>query len=211
MLSHRAIREGGIERDPGATCLPRRPHTRRDQARLIRLGFPVDDRGGYVDGDPLAIELRETTSAAPFGLRDYQANAADAFHASGTALGGPASSSFHAELEDRHGHGGHAVVGAKTLILTTNTVAVRQWRDELLDKTTLTEDEGEYTGDVKDLKPVTVSTYQMLTLRRSKSTSSNTSRSSARRTGARGLRRVHLLPAPIFRVTAELRRAGGSA
>jgi len=109
-----------------------------------------------------------------------------------------------------------SLVGAKTLILTTNTVAVRQWRDELLDKTKLTEDDvGEYTGETKDIKPVTVSTYQMLTWRRTKT--SEFEHFHILRKENWGLvvyDEVHLLPAPIFRVTAELqarRRLGLTA
>lgn len=220
MLSHRSIREvGEIDEGPGGRRVFLDDLTRGEiKQRLIRLGFPVDDRGGYVDGDPLAIELRETTlGGAPFGLRDYQANAADAFHASGTALGGSGVVVLPCGAgKTVTAMGVMRLVGAKTLILTTNTVAVRQWRDELLDKTTLTEDEvGEYTGDVKDLKPVTVSTYQMLTWRRSKSDEFEHFEVFRKENwGLVVYDEVHLLPAPIFRVTAELqarRRLGLTA
>ncbi|MEE2939359.1 MAG: DNA repair helicase XPB [Planctomycetota bacterium] len=220
VLEHRAVAEAGtVEETPTGRRVFLDDLARGEmKQRLIRLGFPVDDRGGYVDGDPLEIQLRGTTlGGAPFELRDYQAKAADAFHASGTALGGSgvvvlpcgAGKTVTAMAVMR-------LVGAKTLILTTNTVAVRQWRDELLDKTTLTADEvGEYTGDVKDLKPVTVSTYQMLTWRRSKS--GEFEHFEVFRKENWGLvvyDEVHLLPAPIFRVTAELqarRRLGLTA
>ncbi|QDV07387.1 Type III restriction enzyme, res subunit [Planctomycetes bacterium Poly30] len=186
--------------------------------RLIRIGFPVDDRGGFVDGDPLEIRLRsETRGGAPFGLRDYQEGAAAAFHAGGSVLGGSGVVVLPCGAgKTVTGMAVMSLVGAKTLILTTNTVAVRQWRDELLDKTELTEDEvGEYTGETKDLKPVTVSTYQMLTWRRSKT--DDFEHFEVFRKENWGLvvyDEVHLLPAPIFRVTAELqarRRLGLTA
>ena len=186
--------------------------------RLIRIGFPVDDRGGFVDGDPLSIQLRtETLSGAPFGLRDYQSGAAAAFHAGGSVMGGSGVVVLPCGAgKTVTGMAVMSLVGAKTLILTTNTVAVRQWRDELLDKTELTEDEvGEYTGESKDLKPVTISTYQMLTWRRSKTDEFEHFEVFRRENwGLVVYDEVHLLPAPIFRVTAELqarRRLGLTA
>ncbi len=220
VLEHRTVAEAGeIEDTPEGRRVFLGDLSRGEiKQRLIRLGFPVDDRGGYVDGDPLEIELREKTlGGVPFGLRDYQASAAEAFHASGSALGGSGVVVLPCGAgKTVTAMGVMNLVGAKTLILTTNTVAVRQWRDELIDKTTLTEDEvGEYTGDVKDLKPVTVSTYQMLTWRRSKA--GEFEHFEVFRKENWGLvvyDEVHLLPAPIFRVTAELqarRRLGLTA
>ena len=186
--------------------------------RLIRIGFPVDDRGGFVDGDPLTIQLRtETLSGAPFGLREYQSGAAAAFHAGGSVMGGSGVVVLPCGAgKTVTGMAVMSLVGAKTLILTTNTVAVRQWRDELLDKTELTEDEvGEYTGESKDLKPVTISTYQMLTWRRSKTDEFEHFEIFRKENwGLVVYDEVHLLPAPIFRVTAELqarRRLGLTA
>ncbi len=186
--------------------------------RLIRIGFPVDDRGGFVDGDPLKIELRsETLDGAPFGLREYQSGAAAAFHAGGSVLGGSGVLVLPCGAgKTVTGMAVMSLVGAKTLVLTTNTVAVRQWRDELLDKTELTEDQvGEYTGENKDLKPVTISTYQMLTWRRSKTDEFEHFEIFRKENwGLVVYDEVHLLPAPIFRVTAELqarRRLGLTA
>jgi len=185
---------------------------------LIKIGFPVDDRGGYVEGDRYPIELRtETASGSPFGLRKYQAAAADAFHQGGAVTGG------NGVVVLPCGAGKTIVamgvmqrVGAKTLVLTTNTVAVRQWREEILDKTTLTADEvGEYTGDSKTVAPVTISTYQMLTWRRTKTSEfEHMELFSGHNWGLVVYDEVHLLPAPIFRVTAELqarRRLGLTA
>jgi DNA excision repair protein ERCC-3 len=185
---------------------------------LIRLGYPVRDLGGYVDGDVLDISFRETTTGGhEFRLREYQAQAAQAFHADGSVSGGngvivlPCGAgktvTAMAAMEK---------VGAKTLILTTNTVAVRQWRTELLDKTYLREEQvGEYTGLGKQVAPVTISTYQMLTHRRSKTAAFENLEIFRRENwGLVIYDEVHLLPAPVFRITAELqarRRLGLTA
>jgi DNA excision repair protein ERCC-3 len=185
---------------------------------LIRLGYPVDDRGGYLEGDALEIRLREETLAGrPFEVRPYQEQAAAAFHAGGTVLGG----SGVIALPCGAGKTVTAIrvmslVGAKTLILTTNTVAVRQWITELLDKTHLTEEQvGEYTGDAKSVRPVTISTYQMLTWRRSKTSEfEHFGLFGQENWGLVVYDEVHLLPAPVFRVTADLqarRRLGLTA
>jgi DNA excision repair protein ERCC-3 len=185
---------------------------------LIKIGFPVDDRGGYLDGDPFAIELRETMlGGGDLKLRAYQIGAAEGFHAGGSVLGGSGVIVLPC------GAGKTVVglkvmnlIGAKTLILTTNTVAVRQWREEILDKTHLTEEMvGEYTGDHKRVCPVTITTYQMLTWRRSRTDEfEHFSLFSRENWGLVIYDEVHLLPAPIFRVTADLqarRRLGLTA
>ncbi|HRV81565.1 MAG TPA: helicase-associated domain-containing protein [Planctomycetota bacterium] len=185
---------------------------------LIRLGYPVRDLGGYVDGDPLPIRLRsETRAGRPFALRDYQDQAATAFHADGGVTGGNGVIVLPCGAgKTVTAMAAMARVGAKTLILTTNTVAVRQWRSELIDKTHLTEDEvGEYTGDVKRVAPVTISTYQMLTFRKGKTEGfHNLELFREQNWGLVVYDEVHLLPAPIFRMTAELqarRRLGLTA
>ena len=185
---------------------------------LIKIGYPVDDRGGYLEGDPLAVPLRsETLTGRPFGLRPYQSEAARAFYAGGSVLGGSGVVVLPCGAgKTVVGMGIMNLVGTKTLILTTNTIAVRQWREELLDKTGLTPDQvGEYTGDGKTVAPVTISTYQMLTWRRSKTGEfEHFSLFSRENWGLVIYDEVHLLPAPIFRVTAELqarRRLGLTA
>jgi DNA excision repair protein ERCC-3 len=179
---------------------------------LIDRGFPVDDVAGYLEGAALEVELRPT-----FSLRAYQRDAADAFHAQGSARGGsgivvlPCGS-------------GKTIVGlavisllhTDTLILTTNTAAVHQWKAELIDKTTLgARSVGEYTGAVKDLRPVTVTTYQMLTYRRSRDGPfQNFAIFGKRDWGLVIYDEVHLLPAPVFSITASLqarRRLGLTA
>ncbi len=185
---------------------------------LIKIGYPVDDRGGYLDGDPLEITLRQRTlGGKDFALRRYQIGAAEGFHAGGTVAGGSGVVVLPC------GAGKTVVglkvmnlVGTKTLILTTNTVAVRQWREELLDKTELTEDQvGEYTGDHKCVAPVTITTYQMLTWRRTRAGEfEHFALFSRENWGLVIYDEVHLLPAPIFRVTADLqarRRLGLTA
>jgi DNA excision repair protein ERCC-3 len=185
---------------------------------LIRIGFPVDDRGGFIEGDPLEVNLRsQTLGGHPFGLRPYQEAASHAFHVGGTVDGGSGVVVLPCGAgKTIVGMGVMSLVGAKTLILTTNTVAVRQWREELLDKTELQPDQvGEYTGDQKTVCPVTITTYQMLTWRRSKTGNfEHFNLFSRENWGLVVYDEVHLLPAPIFRVTADLqarRRLGLTA
>lgn len=185
---------------------------------LIKVGFPVEDLAGYVDGAPLDVTLRdECLSGRPFGLRKYQRESVEAFYAKGANHGG----SGVVVLPCGAGKtvvaiGSMAAAKTHTLILTTNTVALRQWRNELLDKTTLTEDDlGEYSGESKTIKPVTLATYQVLTYRKAKD--SPFIHFSLFDEGQWGLiiyDEVHLLPAPVFRATASLqarRRLGLTA
>jgi DNA excision repair protein ERCC-3 len=185
---------------------------------LIRMGWPVEDLAGYTPGAELEITLAtETADGSPFGLRPYQEEAGEIFHAGGTERGGSGVVVLPCGA-------GKTVVGmacmqklqTQTLILTTNTIAVRQWRTELLDKTMLTPDQvGEYTGDNKTVAPVTISTYQMITYRRRKTGEfTHFALFSARDWGLVVYDEVHLLPAPVFRVTAEIqarRRLGLTA
>lgn len=185
---------------------------------LIKLGWPVDDLAGYVDGGPFEIRLRqELAGGKPFGLRDYQHEAVDVFHRGGRVEGG----SGVVVLPCGAGKtvvaiGAMARIGRKTLILTTNHTAVNQWREELLAKTELTEDDiGEYTGVTKDVKPVTISTYQILTWRRRKTDDFvHFELFSQNDWGLVIYDEVHMLPAPVFRVTADIqatRRLGLTA
>jgi len=184
----------------------------------VKAGFPAEDLAGYTDGEPLAIGLRERTAGGePFALRPYQHDAADAFHAGGAAGGG----SGVVVLPCGAGKTIVAMacmarVAASTLVLTTSTTAVRQWIDELLDKTDLTPDQvGEYTGQTKDIRPVTVATYQVLTHRgRKDSGFTHLNLFDQRDWGLIIYDEVHLLPAPVFQVTATLqarRRLGLTA
>jgi DNA excision repair protein ERCC-3 len=185
---------------------------------LIKLGWPVEDLAGYVEGTPLDVALRPVTlSGRPFALRPYQRESIAAFHAGGSNRGG----SGVVVLPCGAGKtivaiGAIALAKTSTLILTTNTVALRQWRNELLDKTTLTEDQiGEYSGDLKEIKPVTIATYQMLTYRKGKdSPFIHLDLFDREQWGLIVYDEVHLLPAPVFRATASLqskRRLGLTA
>jgi DNA excision repair protein ERCC-3 len=192
---------------------------------LVNFGYPAEDLAGYVDGAPLEFGLRETTSLGnEFGLRDYQLDAVGSFYADGSYSGGSGVVVLPCGAgKTVVGMGVMEKVQAHTLILTTNTIAVRQWITEILDKTTLTADMiGEYTGDKKEIKPVTITTYQMITYR---------PMAVDKETGEVGefphlqlftgfdwgliiYDEVHLLPAPVFRITAEIqarRRLGLTA
>jgi DNA excision repair protein ERCC-3 len=187
--------------------------------QLIRLGHPVQDMAGYKPGDPLSFDLSPITkqNGRPFGRRPYQQAAVDVFHAGGGPDGGAGVLVLPCGA-------GKTVIGigcmgslqTHTLVLTTNGTAVKQWKQELLDKTTLTEDQvGLYTGDTKEIKPVTIATYQILTYRRSKTGPfEHFKLFEASNWGLVIYDEVHMLPAPVFRAVAELqakRRLGLTA
>jgi DNA excision repair protein ERCC-3 len=185
---------------------------------LIRNGWPVEDDAPLVKGEDLRISLRkESASGRPFAPRDYQIEAAKAVYGNGGAGAGygvvvlPCGS-------------GKTIVGmtlmswlaTNTLILTTNVAAVHQWMEELLDKTELCPDQiAEYTGDSKSVAPVTIATYQIITWRPGREADFPHFRLFRERPwGLIIYDEVHLLPAPVFRVTAELqavRRLGLTA
>lgn len=186
---------------------------------LIDIGYPTEDKAPLVDGEPLELSLRTPTAASgkPFRIRDYQADAVKAFYRPNTPGTGygvvvlPCGS-------------GKTVVGigvlnelqCAALILTTNISAVRQWKEELLDKTTLSADQiGEYSGETKEIKDITVATYQILTWRGGSGEEfPHFSVFMKRNWGLIIYDEVHLLPAPVFRITAEIqamRRLGLTA
>lgn len=185
---------------------------------LIKLGWPVEDLAGYTPGAPLAVDLRSTTlSGAPFALRPYQEEAVATFWAGGSERGGSGVIALPCGAgKTIVGLGVMARAGCHTLIIVTSTTAAHQWRDEILDKTSLSaNDVGEYTGDLKDIRPVTIATYQVLTWRPSKVDEfPHFAVFNARDWGLIIYDEVHLLPAPVFRVTADLqarRRLGLTA
>jgi DNA excision repair protein ERCC-3 len=192
---------------------------------LVKIGYPAEDLAGYVEGEKLIYGLRDQTNGGnPFALRRYQEEAADVFYAGGAAQGGSGVIVLPCGAgKTMVGMAAMDRVGANTLILTPNTVSVRQWIDELFDKTTLTADDvGEYSGERKEIKPVTISTYQTITYRKrgAKETMSiedqypHFSLFNERNWGLIIYDEVHLLPAPVFRITAELqarRRLGLTA
>jgi DNA excision repair protein ERCC-3 len=185
--------------------------------RLTHLGHPVDDRAGFSPGAPLDVTLRSTMkhSNEPFAPRRYQE------HAAATFMGGGGPEGGHGVIVLPCGAGKTIVaidvmarLKTHTLILATNVTAVHQWIEEILDKTSLTaEDVGEYTGEAKNLKPVTVTTYQLLT-HRTEEKFTHFEKFLAQPYGLLIYDEVHLLPAPVFRLTAALqakRRLGLTA
>lgn len=185
---------------------------------LIRLGYPVQDLAGYHEGEDCPVSLRTTTSSGrPLQLRAYQQEAIDAFYAAGTVMGGSGVLVLPCGA-------GKTVIGLgvlcqlqkATLILTTNTTSVRQWIAELRDKTDLDPScIGEYSGERKEVRPVTVATYQILTYRPdADSEFPHMALFSERDWGLIIYDEVHLLPAPVFRVTSGIqatRRLGLTA
>jgi DNA excision repair protein ERCC-3 len=173
---------------------------------LLKLGWPAEDFAGYVDGEAHAIALDESD----WTLRPYQREAVDSFwHGGSGVVVLPCGAG-----KTLVGAAAMAQAQATTLILVTNTVSARQWKAELIKRTSLTEDEiGEYSGAKKEIKPVTIATYQVLTLRR-KGLYPHLELLDAKDWGLIVYDEVHLLPAPIFRMTADLqarRRIGLTA
>ncbi|MCC5637983.1 DEAD/DEAH box helicase [Nostoc sp. CHAB 5844] len=185
---------------------------------LLAAGYPAEDIAGYVTGDALAIQLRqETRTGKKFLLRDYQSQAAEAFYQSGRVQGGSGVIVLPCGAgKTIVGMAAIAAVQESTLVLTTSLTSVRQWRRELLDKTDLLEDAiAEYSGEVKNTGPITLSTYQILTYRHHRDGDfPHFDLFRARSWGLIIYDEVHLLPAPVFRITAELqarRRLGLTA
>lgn len=190
----------------------------RIKQALIKIGYPAEDIAGYTDGEHLPMELRTATqSGQPFALRPYQHAAAEAFYVGGRVQGGSGVVVLPCGAgKTIVGMGCMSAVQASTLILATNTTSVLQWITEILDKTSLTEEQvGAYTGQSKVIRPVTVATYQILTWRKNKDAPFEHLNLFDRRDwGLIIYDEVHLLPAPVFQVTAGLqarRRLGLTA
>lgn len=185
---------------------------------LIKSGYPVKDLCGYLDGDRLDLTLRSIDlDGNSFQMYDYQKDAADMFYCAGEKTGGsgvivlPCGSG-----KTIIGLGTMAQISSHTLIITTNNISVRQWRDELLSKTYIEgADIGEFTGRIKEIKPVTITTYQMLTYRRTKEDPlHNLDIFTEHNWGLIIYDEVHMLPAPVFRATTAIqarRRLGLTA
>ena len=173
---------------------------------LLKVGWPAEDLAGYVDGEAHEIVLKQDG----WDLRDYQQLAVDGFWHGGSGVVVLPCGAGKTIV----GAAAMARAGATTLILVTNTVSGRQWKDELIKRTSLTEDEiGEYSGEKKEIKPVTIATYQIMTTRR-KGEYTHLELFGARDWGLVVYDEVHLLPAPVFRMTADLqsrRRLGLTA
>jgi len=173
---------------------------------LLKLGWPAEDFAGYTPGTPHQIDLDQTG----WGIRDYQRAAVDKFWDGGSGVVVLPCGAGKTIV----GAGAMSVAKTSTLILVTNTVSARQWKAELIRRTSLTEDEiGEYSGSTKEVKPVTIATYQILTTKR-KSEYAHLALLNAKDWGLIVYDEVHLLPAPIFKMTADLqarRRLGLTA
>ena len=217
LLHDRSLTPFWQEYDETGFLIPARERGNLKQA-LVRVGFPVQDLCGYIPGSRFRISLRPASSCGnEFSLYDYQNEAVDAFYRSGRDTGGsgiivlPCGS-------------GKTVIALAimarisnfTLIIATNNVAVHQWRDEILAKTDMDpRDIGEFTGLTKEIKPVTITTYQMMTYRRTRNDAfENLEIFFHHNWGFIIYDEVHLLPAPVFRVTADIqakRRVGLTA
>jgi len=185
---------------------------------LIKIGYPAEDLAGYTQGAPVRFSVRDTTRVGEkFGFRPYQQQAADTFYAGGSERGGAGVIVLPCGA-------GKTIVGiscmqklqTSTLILTTGVTAIRQWKAELLDKTDLTdEDIGEYSGAGKTIRRITIATYQIMTYRPDKEGEfPHLNLFDDHNWGLIIYDEVHMLPAPVFQVTAGLqarRRLGLTA
>jgi DNA excision repair protein ERCC-3 len=178
----------------------------RVKQMLLKIGWPAEDLAGYVNGEAHPISLQQDS----WHLRDYQEMAAESFWAGGSGVVVLPCGAGKTLV----GAAAMAKAGATTLILVTNTVAGRQWKRELMARTSLTDEEiGEYSGERKEIRPVTIATYQVIT-RRTKGEYRHLELFDTRDWGLIIYDEVHLLPAPVFRMTADLqsrRRLGLTA
>ena len=185
---------------------------------LIVVGYPAEDLAGYTSGADLPLHLLEVTKAGlPFHVRDYQRESADVFYAGGDVRGGSGVIVLPCGAgKTIVGIASMALVQKSTLVLTTSITAVKQWKREILERTSLTVDQvKEYTGDTKEIGPVTVATYQIITYRPDKTEDfPHFGIFESQDWGLIVYDEVHLLPAPVFRVTATIqarRRLGLTA
>ncbi len=198
----------GERQGPIAVAVPAANRGRLKQA-LVKVGWPADDQAGYVDGrsHPIALDLG---AGGGWELRPYQREAVEGFYAGGSGVVVLPCGAGKTLV----GAAAMARAASRTLILVTNTVAARQWRRELLARTSLTEDEvGEYSGERKEVRPVTIATYQIM-IARSNRSARHLELFSAEDWGLIVYDEVHLLPAPVFRMTADIqsrRRLGLTA
>ena len=173
---------------------------------LLKIGWPAEDLAGYATGQPMAIEL----DTQDWSLSDYQRQAVDRFSELGSGVVVLPCGAGKTLV----GAAAMAEIKTNTLILVTNSVSARQWKQELINRTTLTEDQiAEYSGSSKELAEVTIATYQILTTKRA-GQYRHLELLNARDWGLIVYDEVHLLPAPIFKMTAELqakRRLGLTA
>lgn len=218
MVSYKSLRSYGLCQVDSRTLRFSSVYRGLLKQELVKMGFPVEDLAGYSQGERLPIRLRTRANGERgFELRDYQESAVESFYREGSAHGGSGVLVLPCGA-------GKTVVGiaamgrlsCATLILTTNSTSVRQWKREILEKTDMTDDMvGEYTGQQKEVRPITIATYQILTYRKSKDDLFvHMDLFNKRDWGLIVYDEVHLLPAPVFRVTADIqatRRLGLTA
>jgi DNA excision repair protein ERCC-3 len=185
---------------------------------LISVGYPAEDLAGYTDGAALPVQLRTVArSGLPFVVRDYQKDAAEIFYAGGDVRGGSGVIVLPCGAgKTIVGIAAMALMQRSVLVLTTSITAVKQWHREILDKTDLADDQiAEYTGESKEIAPVTLATYQIVTYRPDREGDfPHFKLFDERDWGLIVYDEVHLLPAPVFRVTAQIqarRRLGLTA
>ncbi|WP_024793874.1 DNA repair helicase XPB [Tomitella biformata] len=208
VMRHKKIRPMLGEMIDADTVIVHGSERGRLKQELLKVGWPAEDLAGYVDGEAHPITLDFQTN--PWELRDYQEMAAGSFWDGGSGVIVLPCGAGKTMV----GAAAMAKAGATTLILVTNTVAGRQWKRELIARTSLTEEEiGEYSGERKEVRPVTIATYQVIT-RRTKGEYKHLELFDSRDWGLVIYDEVHLLPAPVFRMTADLqsrRRLGLTA
>ena len=207
-----------IEGRRGDSIIVKKQYRGHIKQALIKIGYPVEDLAGYDEGAKYGFNFRGTTlSGKTFGMRDYQRKSVEVFHASGSREGGSGVIVLPCGAgKTIVGIGVMQIVGAQTLILVTNTLSIRQWKNEILDKTDIPEEDiGEYSGEKKEIKPITIATYNIITHRKKKDGDfTHFDIFSANNWGLIVYDEVHLLPAPVFRMTSELqakRRLGLTA
>lgn len=198
----------GTRIDP-TTCVVHANERGRLKQALLKVGWPAEDRAGHVEGSPYLIMMKDPADGG-MSLRDYQRRSVDAFRAAGDGVIVLPCGAGKTLV----GIAACSAVSAQTLILVTNTVSARQWRRDLLAATNLTTEEiGEYSGAVKEIRPITIATYQILTTKRGQ-LFPHLDVFSAQDWGLIIYDEVHLLPAPVFRFTADIqsrRRLGLTA
>ncbi|HEV8061520.1 MAG TPA: DNA repair helicase XPB [Gemmataceae bacterium] len=212
------VREYLKERIDATSFLVEQAHRGVMKQALIAVGYPAEDLAGYTEGAALPIHLRELNrNGLPFKVRDYQRDAADVFYAGGDVRGGSGVIVLPCGAgKTIVGIAAMALLQRSTLVLTTSITAVKQWHREILDKTDIADAQvAEYTGESKDIAPVTLATYQILTHRPDKKEEfPHFKLFDQQDWGLIIYDEVHLLPAPVFRVTAQIqarRRLGLTA
>jgi len=207
-----------LDRLSGTEFLIRSVDRGKIKQALIKIGYPAEDLAGYIKGEQVRFSVRDVTRAGErFMFRPYQKQAADTFYAGGSERGGAGVIVLPCGA-------GKTIVGiscmvqlqTSTLILTTSVTAIRQWKAELIDKTDLGDDDiGEYSGAVKEIRQITITTYQIMTYRPDKEGAfPHLELFDNRNWGLIIYDEVHMLPAPVFQITAGLqarRRLGLTA